>query len=72
MANRSVPQPGGQPEPEHVGSVVLDEMIRMASVSFSEGQLFYLADGFDAAGHAKYRTRIEADTTWCEAGGDVS
>lgn len=69
MSNRSVPQPDGQPQPEHVGSVVLDEMIRMASVSFSEEQLFYLADGFDAAGHARHLARIEAETSWV---GDVS
>ena len=67
MSNSTVPQPSGQPE--QVNTIVLDEMIRMAAVSFSESQLFYLADGFDAAGHAKFRARIEADGTWV---GDVS
>lgn len=53
-----------QREPEHIRRPVLDELIRIAATSFSEEELFYLADGFDAAGHMKYRSRLEKDESW--------
>ena len=49
---------------EHVEISALGVIIHAAEQSFTEEQLFYLAEEFEVLAQRKYRQRIASDESW--------
>jgi len=56
------------PQLTHIRKTALDELIRCAKQSFSEEELFYLADGIETAALGKYSARLMAGEAFVGTG----
>lgn len=61
-----IPDDSPEDSPQHISTVVLDEIIRAATVSFTYEQLFYLSEEFEIIALRKFQEELIADDSWME------